>query len=127
MATVGVNHCDGRDEHETKLTSGFVPPGITAEGMAKALSWLDFGWTGIGEQDMFTMFCAKVRGLEPEVAAKQRILNLGGVSALGLCDLRSAILLRNCYFELEAQIVSRSHAILGTPSIGKTMFMTFCL
>ena len=76
---------------------------------------------------MFTIFCAKLRILEPNVAAKQRILNFGGVPALGLRDLRSAMLLRDCYFELEAQIVSGSHVILGTPGVGKTMSMAFCL
>ena len=56
MATVGVNECDGRDKHETRLTSGFVPLGITAEDMAKALSLLDFGWTARWLFDWLQLF-----------------------------------------------------------------------
>ena len=45
-----------------------------------------------------------------------------------LRDGVSLLLLRECYFELEAQITYRSlTAIVGTPGIGKTMFMAFCL
>lgn len=88
--------------------------------------WLSGCFKGV-EPNTFAVFCAKLWGLEPEVVAGERVLKLGVAQALGLCNRKSAMLECARCFKLEAQIDLGSHAILGTPDTGKTIFMAFGL
>lgn len=114
-------------ERRTSLTNRFTHPETSPRDLHYILEVLE-GCTPACEEDAFRVFCGKLQDVEMRRSQnKSCVLDFEDTPALGLPECRSVLFIRDCYFDLEDEIDMDINAIVGSPGIGKTMFMAFCL